>query len=123
MKKRCPSCSAEVKGRSDKIFCSTQCKSVSQYTRRITRETFYFQVDKQLKINRKILKKYNQKGYTTLRKEVLLQNGFNPRFFTHYWKNQKGQVYLFCYDYGFLEIKKENTKKYLLVEWQEYMTR
>lgn len=121
MKKRCPSCNAEVKGRSDKIFCSPHCKSACQYEKRTVKEKFYLKVDKQLKINRKLLKKYNQSGYTTLRKEVLLQKGFNPRFFTHYWKNKKGQVYLFCYDYGFLEVNQQNLKKYLLVEWQAYM--
>ena len=84
-------------------------------------EQFYLQVDKQLKTNRKILKRYNKSGFTTLRKEKLLDEGFNPKFFTHYWKNQKGQVYLFCYDFGFLEIETEGKKKYLLVEWQEYM--
>jgi len=32
---------------------------------------------------------------------VLIDQGFNPKFFTHYWKNNKGDVYLFCYEYGF----------------------
>ncbi|MDH5399051.1 MAG: hypothetical protein OEX02_12950 [Cyclobacteriaceae bacterium] len=84
------------------------------------KEQFYFEVDKQLKTNRKILKKYNQSGFTTLRKEKLHEEGFNPRFFTHYWKNSKGQVYLFCYDYGFLDLH-DQKDKYLIVEWQEYM--
>ena len=33
----------------------------------------------------------------------------------------KNQVYLFCYDYGFLVINQKGPQKYLLVEWQEYM--
>lgn len=121
--KKCPVCNADVKGRKDKIYCSETCKSSHQYEKRTKSESFYLQVDRQLKINRKILKRYNQTGYTTLRKEVLLQQGFDPRFFTHYWKNQKGQVYLFCFDYGFLEIERQGNKKYLLVEWQAYMER
>lgn len=121
--KKCPVCNADVKGRKDKIYCSETCKSSHQYENRTKNESFYLHVDRQLKINRKILKRYNHTGYTTLRKEVLLQQGFDPRFFTHYWKNQKGQVYLFCFDYGFLEIKREGNKKYLLVEWQAYMER
>lgn len=119
--KRCPVCKTEVKGRADKIYCSQTCKSSHQYESRTMKESFFLQVDRQLKTNRKILKRYNQTGYTTLRKKVLLELGFNPRYFTHYWKNQKGQVYLFCYDFGFLEIEQQGKKKYLLVEWQHYM--
>lgn len=119
--KKCPVCNSEVKGRKDKTYCSESCKSSHQYERRTKEESFFLQVDRQLKINRKILKRYNQTGYTTLRKEVLLEHGFNPRYFTHYWKNQKGQVYLFCFDFGFLEVEQNGKKKYLLVEWQDYM--
>lgn len=117
----CPVCKHEVKGRADKVYCSLQCKSAQHYERKSQNESFFLQVDRQLKINRKILKKYNVSGYTTLRKEKLLNEGFNPRFFTHFWKNNKGQVYLFCYDYGFMEIEQNAVKKYLLVVWQDYM--
>ena len=119
--KICPVCGGQVKGRKDKVYCSIDCRSAAQYEKRLMREQFFFEVDKQLKTNRKILKKYNQSGFTTLRKEKLLEEGFNPKFFTHYWKNKKGQVYLFCYDYGFLDMKGNNKEKYLIVEWQEYM--
>ena len=118
--KICPVCGGPVKGRKDKVYCSIDCRSAAQYEKRLIHDHFYLEVDKQLKTNRKILKKYNQSGFTTLRKEKLLEEGFNPKYFTHYWKNSKGQVYLFCYDYGFLDLK-ENKDKYLIVEWQEYM--
>ena len=81
----------------------------------------FFKIDKQLKVNRKVLKRYNRVGMTKLRQEVLLKEGFNPNYFTHYWKNQKGDVYLFVYDYGFLKLKEQNKDKYLIIEWQEYM--
>ncbi|HCM76154.1 MAG TPA: hypothetical protein DIS90_07215 [Cytophagales bacterium] len=117
----CPTCGETIKGRKDKIYCSPTCRSAAQYANRLLKETFYLQVDKQLKTNRKILKHYNKSGFTTLRKEKLLEDGFNPKFFTHYWKNQNGQVYLFCYEYGFLSLKEKGKEKYLLVTWQEYM--
>ncbi|MEQ9100093.1 MAG: hypothetical protein RIF36_15710 [Imperialibacter sp.] len=117
----CPVCRGAVKGRVDKIYCSVQCKSVDQYEKKLKSEKFYFQVDKQLKINRKILKKYNVSGLTTIRREALHNEGFNPHFFTHIWKNDKGDVYFFCYDVGFLGITHNNKQKYLLVTWQEYM--
>lgn len=119
--KICPVCGERFEGRSDKIYCSPKCKNVSHYEKRSMNEGFYFYVDKQLKTNRRLLKRFNQSGFTTLRKDVLTKEGFNPRFFTHYWKNNKGQVYLFCYDYGFLDLTNTGKAKYLIVEWQEYM--
>tara|TARA_R110000868_G_scaffold339309_1_gene600028 strand:+ start:81 stop:467 length:387 start_codon:yes stop_codon:yes gene_type:complete len=119
--RRCPVCEILVKGRSDKIFCSAKCRSINQYDNRQETEAFYLQVDRQLKINRKLLKKYNRSGYTTIRKSELIQEGFDPKFFTHYWKNLKGDVYLFVYEYGFLKIADQGKEKYVLVIWQEYM--
>jgi hypothetical protein len=58
---------------------------------------------------------------------VLHQLGFNPNYFTHYWRNDKSQVYFFCYDYGFLKLEENHAneikKKYLIVQWQPYMNR
>lgn len=117
----CPVCGSPIRGRRDKKYCSTQCKSVAQYDKRQETEQFYFKVDRQLKVNRKILKRYNQSGYTTLRRDVLFKEGFDPNFFTHYWKTHEGQVYLFVYDFGFLGIVQDGKEKYLIVEWQDYM--
>lgn len=117
----CSVCGVIIRGRADKKFCSVKCKSINQYENRMQKEQFYLKVDKQLKTNRRILKKYNKSGYTTLQKSLLISEGFNPRYFTHYWKTKKGEVYLFCYDYGFLSMEKEGKSKYLIVQWQAYM--
>jgi hypothetical protein len=119
----CPICGAQVMGRSDKRFCSTKCRSINQYENRVTKQAFYIKVDRQLKINRKVLKRYNRSGYTTIRKEELLSAGFDPQYFTHYWKNKKGEVYLFVYEYGFLHTRKHDKEKYVLVTWQDYMNK
>jgi hypothetical protein len=119
--KKCPICNSGIKGRIDKIFCSTKCKSIDQYEQRLETEVFYKRVETQLRINRKILKKYNRTGLTTLRKSKLVAEGFNPNFFTHYWKNKKGDVYLFVYEFGFLQKSENGKDKYVLVTWQDYM--
>lgn len=103
------------------MYCSPKCRNAQYYEKRQDDEAFFFQVDKHLKTNRKILKKYNRAGYTMIRREKLIEEGFNPRYFTHYWKNQKGQVYLFCYEFGFLSLNEHGKEKYLLVIWQDYM--
>lgn len=117
----CPICGSAVRGRSDKKFCSAKCKSINQYESRQKKEAFYLEVDRQLRTNRKVLKTYNYRGFTTVAKQELLKDGFDPNYFTHYWKNSKGDVYLFVYDYGFLDLKKSGRDKYLIVQWQEYM--
>ena len=119
--KLCPVCNEKVYGRRDKVYCSLKCKSTAQYEDRLENEQFYLLVEKRLRTNRKVLKKYNQAGKATIRKDELLQEGFNPKFFTHYWKNRQGDVYLFCYEFGFLERKENDKQKYVLILWQEYM--
>lgn len=120
-KKKCPVCADLIIGRSDKLFCSSKCKSINQYENRQENEKFFLKVDKQLKINRKLLRQYNKSGISTIRKTELLNEGFDPTFFTHYWKNQKGDVYLFVYEFGFLFNKNKGKEKYILVQWQTYM--
>ena len=119
--RKCPVCGEMFTGRTDKVYCSLRCKSSVHYEKKLETEQFYLKVDKHLKTNRKLLKRYNAAGKSTIRKETLLEQGFDPHFFTHYWKNKKGDVYLFCYEFGFLERKENNKAKYVLVQWQEYM--
>ncbi|MFX0558089.1 hypothetical protein ACOCEA_14910 [Maribacter sp. CXY002] len=120
--KDCLQCGKELEGRTDKKFCDPQCKSAYQYQKEKQRpERFFNKVDNQLKLNRKILKEYNKGGKVTIRSKVLLDLGFDPKFFSHYWKNQKGEVYLFVYEYGFLKRTENGKEKYVLVTWQEYM--
>ena len=119
--KKCPVCGTLLKGRSDKKYCSVKCKSIHQYEQRQETETFFLKVDRQLKINRKLLKRYNNSGFTTIRRSELITQGFDPKFFTHYWKNKKGEVYLFVYEYGFLGTRNNDKEKYVLVTWQDYM--
>ncbi|MFK7899831.1 MAG: hypothetical protein AB8B61_03635 [Cyclobacteriaceae bacterium] len=120
--KGCSYCSKPLEGRVDKKFCNSYCKTAFHYEKRKAEQpSFFEQVDRQLKTNRRILKEYNKAGKSTVRKALLLEEGFDPNYFTHYWKNNKGQVYLFCYEYGFLSLKENQKDKFVLVKWQHYM--
>jgi len=122
MENKCKNCNKSLEGRSDKKYCDNYCKSAYQYkNEKENQSNFYLKVDKQLKQNRQILKSYNKAGKATIRAEDLLNTGFNPNFFTHYWKNQKGDVYLFVYEFGFLKRTEGDKEKYVLVTWQDYM--
>ncbi|HSI70210.1 MAG TPA: hypothetical protein VK941_08250 [Gillisia sp.] len=121
-KKYCLSCKKILSGRKDKKFCDPYCKSNYHYQKAQTGTgSFYSTVDRQLKANRKILKSFNKAGKATVRTSVLLELGFNPKFFTHYWKNKKGDIYLFVYEYGYLSRVENGKKKYILITWQDYM--
>ena len=54
----------------------------------------YNQIDVQLKLNRRTLKNFNRVGKTIVRKEELDKEGFDPNYFTHYWKAGNGNIYL-----------------------------
>jgi len=122
MERLCLCCNEIVEGRIDKLFCSTYCKTSFHYLKnKAKKRTRFNVVDEQLKINRNVLQHFHKSGKTTLLKSELLDKGFNPNYFTNYWKNSKNDVYLFCYEYGFLSINKATKKKYLIIDWQEYM--
>lgn len=122
LQKKCLNCGDELSGRIDKKFCDKYCKSAYHYTKNQEEAPrFYNMVDNQLKLNRRILKNYNKAGKATVRAQILIDEGFNPKFFTHYWKNKKGDVYLFVYEFGFLTRVENKKEKYILVKWQDYM--
>ncbi len=122
MKRKCPICGELFEGRIDKVFCSSYCRSANQYKNNKNKEqSLYKKIDSKLKQNRRILAKYNKAGKATARKEILHTEGFDPNYFTNYWKNTKGDIYLFCYEYGFLARVENGNQKYVLIKWQEYM--
>ena len=124
MEKRgnCLNCDEAIEGRSDRKFCSGYCKSNYHYKVNKGKEnSFFIKVEQQLKLNRRILKDYNKAGKATVTVDVLLALGFDAKFFTHHWKNKKGDVYLFVFEYGFLKRLENGKVKFVLVMWQEYM--
>ena len=119
---KCLSCGETIEGRKGKKFCDVYCKSAYQYRQKKDKSPdFYSKVDQQLKTNRKLLKEYNKAGKSTVRADILLNQGFDPRFFTHYWKNKKGDVYLFVYEFGFIKRQENTRAKFVLIKWQPYM--
>ncbi|MBN4071336.1 hypothetical protein JYT72_02380 [Crocinitomix catalasitica] len=123
-KRLCLNCQEEVDGRIDKLYCTPYCKSAYHYqNKKFEGKTMFKNIDETLKRNRKLLAHYNSAGKAIIRKETLLKTGFNPNFFTHYYKTDVGDVYLFCYEFGFLSTIEKGKPKFLLVHWQDYMNR
>ena len=120
----CEYCGEALEGRVDKRFCNPSCKSAFHYERSKENGKSLFQkIDEALKTNRRILKNFNKAGKSTVRAEILETAGFKPYLHTHKWKATNGNIYYFCYEFGYYLKKENNRMKYVLVQWQDYMNR
>lgn len=117
---KCAECGGKLTGRTDQKFCSEYCKSSFHYQNNKEKDaSTYVNVITILKQNRRILKKYNQSGQSQIKKDLLLKEGFDFKYFTNYWKAKNGNVYFFCFEFGYRDLKDNN--KYTLIMWQDYM--
>lgn len=114
----CHSCGKALRGRSDKKYCDDYCRS--QYNNQIKSDgdTIVRRVNAVLRKNRTILQKVLPQGEEMykLPRERLLQMGFNLKHITHTYTNKKGNVYFFCYDFGYLPLEHD---WYLVVRRKE----
>ncbi|WP_430811205.1 MULTISPECIES: hypothetical protein [unclassified Carboxylicivirga] len=118
----CLYCHELLQGRSDKKYCSPYCKSAYHYQQhKHSEDTRFLVIDRQLKTNRRLLKAYNKAGKSVVRRAHIMDDGFDPRYHTHYWQAKNGNTYYFCYEYGFMASNEHGVDKYVLVQWQDYM--
>jgi len=62
-------------------------------------------IDLILKHNRRILKTaLGGEPSKKISRELLLNRGFRFDFHTHFYTNYKKDQYIFCYDYGYLDL-------------------
>lgn len=104
MEKQCLECGANLLGRSDKKFCSDQCRT--SYHNRLKQDTnsLVKKIGYTLKKNRRILSELNPNGKSKVHKKTLQELGFNFNYFTNVYKTQKGNIYYFCFEHGYLPI-------------------
>jgi len=118
--KTCVQCGTAIVGRADKRFCTNQCRAAYSNKRREADagERFMREINNKLRHNRFVLQRASPEGKTTLRRDVLLQAGFDFKYFTHLYRTKQGNTYYFCYDYGYLLLDDD---KVLIVNHQPYM--
>ncbi len=107
-----------IEGRSDKKFCSDQCRSNYNNGQRSQSERLILEVNKVLRKNRTLLKQSNPSGMSIVRKEFLTRSGFNFNYFTSRYKTRDGNEYWFCYDIGWMYLEDEKIR---IIEYQSYM--
>ena len=99
-KKQCQICGTAFIGRADKKFCSDGCRAVYHQNNKSADVTIVKEVNKILKLNRSLL--VNPNGKSVVTKEALVKLGFNFNYYTNTITTKTGNVYYFCYEYGYL---------------------
>ena len=103
----CMSCGKSLKGRSDKKFCDDFCRNVYNNDLKSGSNNYVRNINNALHKNRRILEDClpasEEMSKTT--KDKLLHKGFQFKYITHIYTNKKGNIYYFCYEYGYLPLE------------------
>ncbi|WP_200979438.1 hypothetical protein [Echinicola sp. 20G] len=107
--KNCLYCDQPVQGRADKKFCDDQCRNNYNNQLKAVKNNVIRNINNALKKNRNILESILQNTDETIKvnREKLLQEGFQFKYHTHQYVNKKGNVYVYCYDFGYLELDRD----------------
>lgn len=104
MKRSCIVCSKFIIGRSDKIYCSTHCKSYYHQQLKKVNNQATIQIDKILHHNRScLLEIVGKRRYTyNTPKLALDQKNFNYTYVTGYHINSKNKIVNHVYDFSYI---------------------
>lgn len=107
-------CDLTIKGRADKVFCSSTCKNAYHIGLRKATAEAVQQTDKILHRNRSILMEIMGDNSTQrkVKREVLDKKKFNFGYITGYYVNSRGKMYHHVYDFSWMEF---STQEVLIV--------
>jgi len=103
----CLECNKPLKGRLDKKFCDDYCRNNHNNKQNSDQNNLIRNINNTLRKNRRLLEETIKPGdeMAKLPRLKLAEAGFDFRYHTHQYTNKKGQVYSFCYDYGYLPLE------------------
>jgi len=102
----CLACGKAVKGRIDKKFCDDYCRNAYNNKSQSEESAFVRQVNQLLKKNRRILAEIlGNEEMIKQPKSKFVGKGFQFNYHTHQYTNKKGNIYFFCYEYGYLPLE------------------
>lgn len=113
MEKACIECGEKLLGRSDKKYCNDHCRNAYNNKRNKDSNNLVRNINNRLRKNYRILQTLNPNGKARITKAALLKNGFDFDHITHIYTTQKGHVYYFVYDLGYLPLERDY---YMLVK-------
>ena len=108
--RNCLNCNEPLKGRIDKKFCDDQCRTIFNNRLNHDSTTFLKNINSILKRNRKILHELlstSSEGKIKVYEKKLSDKGFNFNYHTYIYKTKTGNMYNFCYEYGYLKLENE----------------
>lgn len=103
--RKCPECGEKIVGRADKKFCSDECRNNANNRQNSDTTNQIRNINNLLRKNRRILESLAPDGKAKVHRDKLNAKGFNFNYFTNIYKTQKGSVYYYCYDYGYLPLE------------------
>jgi hypothetical protein len=105
MERKCLDCGEILHGRIDKKFCSDACRN--NYNNRLNSDSnnLVRNINNILRKNRRIIQQFNPTGKAKVHKDKLAAAGFNFNYHTHTYTTKTGNVYMFCYEYGYLLLE------------------
>ena len=103
----CKECGQKLSGRKDQKFCSDYCRNTFNNQQNAITTNLIRNINHALKRNRHILAGLIPEGEKLAKttREKLIREGFNFRYFTHVYQTQKGNLYHYCYDFGYLGLE------------------
>lgn len=100
----CMECSAQLKGRSDKKFCNSDCR-ISYHNRANRNMNQHIrEINIILKRNRKILAEYLSMGRKIAFEQELLKMNFNFNFYTQVKHLVNNGEWRYCYELAYRKI-------------------
>ena len=109
IKRSCKFCGAQLKGRSDKLFCHDYCRNnYNNQQKAIDRQLPLVRtVNNALLKNRRILSTLLSGTQETLKanRDKLSEQGFIFRYITEIYTARNGNIYHYCYDYGYRQLE------------------
>jgi predicted nucleic acid-binding Zn ribbon protein len=116
--KLCLDCGKPIIGRSDKKFCSDECRSAFNNIKNRNTNNMMRSVNAILKRNRDILLSFNPDGKANIAKSKLQNAGYNFNYHTNSYTTKADKTYYFCYDLGYLMLENDYCS---LVVKQQYI--
>jgi len=107
--KKCISCGKPLFGRVDKKFCDDYCRNHYNNQMKSGSNRLIRNINNALKRNRNILSNIlpDTEDTAKILRGQMLEMGFQFRYSTHTYTNKKGNVYAYCYDYGYLKLDQD----------------
>lgn len=107
MEKICPECGENIKGRTDKKFCSDYCRNTHHNKVNKESSNLVRNINNSLRRNHRILERLNPTGKTSVPRNKLLSRGFDFEYFTSIYTTRTGNQYYFVYDQGYLKLEND----------------